>query len=50
MHIDHDTLALHNESDVEQKIVMPLLGEGIYLEIFERSDFSKAVLGPYCSR
>ena len=25
MHIDHDNLSLGNESDVEQKIVMPLL-------------------------
>jgi len=33
MHIDHDNLSLGNESDVEQKIVMPLLTGSVYLEI-----------------
>jgi hypothetical protein len=33
VHIDHDNLTLNNESDVEQKVVMPLLAEDIYLAI-----------------
>lgn len=33
MHIDHDNLTLATESDVEQKVIMPVLTGGIYLEI-----------------
>ena len=46
MHIDHDTISLHNESDVEQKIVTPLLVEGIYLEIPSEKVFPKQYLAP----
>jgi type I site-specific restriction endonuclease len=33
VHIDHDNLTLATESDVEQKVIMPVLTGGIYLEI-----------------
>jgi hypothetical protein len=46
MHIDHDNLTLKTESDVEQKIIMPLLMESIYLEIPEGKIFTKKYLAP----
>jgi hypothetical protein len=46
MHIDHDNITLNNESDVEQKIIMPLLGEDIYLEISSDKIFPKQYLAP----
>jgi hypothetical protein len=33
MHIDHENLTLGNESDVEQKVIMPLLTGAAYLGI-----------------
>jgi len=46
MHIDHDNLTLHSESDVEQKVVTPLLSGDIYLEVSNRQIFSKQYLAP----
>jgi len=46
MHIDHDNLSLGNESDVEQKIVMPLLTGSVYLEIPQDRIFTKQYLAP----
>jgi len=46
MHIDHDNLTLNNEGDVEQKVVVPLLGEDIYLSISGDKIFSKLYLAP----
>src|ERR1700730_4583399 len=46
MHIDHDNLNLCNESDVEQKVVMPLLAGDIYLEIPQDRIFTKDYLAP----
>jgi hypothetical protein len=46
MHIDHDNLELNNESDVEQKIVMPLLTGDVYLEIPQDKIFTKEYLAP----
>ena len=46
MHIDHDNLTLNNESDVEQKVVMPLLAEDIYLAIPGDKIFPKLYLAP----
>jgi hypothetical protein len=46
MHIDHDNLSLINESDVEQKVVMPLLAGDVYLEIPHDKIFTKSYLAP----
>ena len=46
MHIDHDNLILSNESDVEQKLLMPLLAEAIYLDIPQDKIFPKQYLAP----
>jgi|SRR5208283_506165 len=46
MHIDHDNLSLLNESDVEQKVVMPLLVGPAYLDIPQRNIFTKQYLAP----
>jgi len=46
MHIDHDNLTLLNESDVEQKVVMPLLAGSAYLEIPQDRIFTKNYLAP----
>lgn len=46
MHIDHDNLTLSNESDVEQKLLMPLLAEAIYLDIPKDKIFPKQYLAP----
>ena len=35
MHIDHDSLLLENEADVEVKIIVPLLQGTAYLDIPE---------------
>jgi Type I restriction enzyme R protein N terminus (HSDR_N) len=46
MHIDHDNLTLATESDVEQKVVMPILTGGIYLEIPTDRIRTKGYLAP----
>jgi len=46
MHIDHDQLGITTESDVEQKVVMPLLAGAAYLAIPERAIFTKQYLVP----
>jgi hypothetical protein len=46
MHINHDNLALNTESDVEQKIVMPLLSSPIFLGIAQKEIFTKVYLAP----
>jgi len=46
MHIDHDSLLLVTESDVEQKVVMPLLCGDIFLEIPSNQIFTKDYLAP----
>lgn len=46
MHIDHDKLVLETESDVEQKVIMPLLTSGGYLGIPESRVFTKKYLAP----
>lgn len=46
MHIDHDHLNLRNESDVEQKVIAPLLEESIYLDIPRDKIFPKQYLAP----
>ena len=46
MHIDHDNLTLQTESDVEQKVIMPLLVGNIYLAIAESKIFTKKYLAP----
>jgi type I site-specific restriction endonuclease len=46
MHIDHDNLAVGNESDVEQKIIMPLLVGSAYLDISQHYIFTKNYLAP----
>jgi hypothetical protein len=46
MHIDHDGLVLETESDVEQKVLMPLLVGGAYLGIPGNRIFTKEYLAP----
>jgi len=46
MHIDYDNLALGNESDVEQKFLMPLLEGDCYLGIPQNKIFTKQYLAP----
>lgn len=46
MHIDCDNLVLCSESDVEQKVVMPLLAGAAYLGIPQDSIFTKNYLAP----
>jgi len=46
MHIDHDKLILETESDVEQKVIMPLLASGAYLGIPQQRIFTKKYLVP----
>jgi hypothetical protein len=46
MHIDHDNLTLANESDVEQKIIMPLLAGSAYLDVPQNCIFTKSYLAP----
>jgi hypothetical protein len=46
MHIDHDNLTIANESDVEQKIIMPLLSGPAYLDIPQNCIFTKSYLAP----
>jgi hypothetical protein len=40
-HIDHDGLVLRTESDVEQKVLMPLLNGQAYLAIPEAAIHTK---------
>ena len=46
MHIDHDNISLNSESDVEQKIVMPLLAGPNFLKIPKDRVFTKGYLEP----
>jgi|SRR5579863_6762140 len=46
MHIDHDNLVLQTESDVEQKVIMPLLVGEAYLGIASSKVFTKSYLAP----
>lgn len=46
MHIDHDSLILKNEGDVEAKLLVPLLSSELYLGIPSQSLFSKEYLAP----
>jgi hypothetical protein len=46
VHIDSDNLVLCSESDVEQKVVMPLLTGAAYLGIPQDCVFTKAYLAP----
>ena len=46
MHIDCDNLALETESDVEQKVVMPLLAGEAYLGIPSKAIFTKKYFAP----
>src|ERR1019366_5713490 len=46
MHIDHAALVLQNESDVEVKIIVPLLQGAAYLDIPESSIKPKKYLAP----
>lgn len=45
-HIDHDDLVLENESDVEQKVILPVLLGPVFLEIPQKSVFTKSYLMP----
>jgi hypothetical protein len=46
MHIDHNNPSLLNESDVEQKVIMPLLEGAAYLDISKSEIFTKKYLAP----
>jgi hypothetical protein len=46
MHIDHENLVLETESDVEQKVIMPLLVGEAYLGISSNKVFTKSYLAP----
>jgi hypothetical protein len=46
MHIDHDGMVLQSESDVEQKLIMPLLTGAAYLDILESRIKTKEYLAP----
>jgi type I site-specific restriction endonuclease len=46
MHIDHDGMVLESESDVEQKLIMPLLTGPAYLNIPESKIKTKQYLAP----
>jgi hypothetical protein len=46
MHIDYDNLVLETESDVEQKLIMPLLTGPAYLNIPANKIFTKRYLAP----
>jgi type I site-specific restriction endonuclease len=46
MYIDHDNLKLSTESDVEQKVIMPLLTGPIYLGLAQEQVFTKKYLAP----
>ena len=46
MHIEHDGMVLENESDVEQKLIMPLLSAPAYLDIPESKVKTKEYLAP----
>lgn len=46
VHINHDSLVLVTEGDVEQKVVLPILCGPIFLEIPSSKIFSKEYLVP----
>ena len=46
MHIDHDSLVLGNEADVEDKVVAPLLQGAAYLDIPSTAIKPKSYLAP----
>ena len=46
MHIDHEHLIIKTESDVEQKVLMPLLNGEAYLALPQDKIFSKEYLAP----
>ena len=46
MQIEHDQLTLNTESDVEQKVLMPLLAGPSYLGIAQAAIFTKQYLAP----
>jgi hypothetical protein len=46
MHIDADNLIIANESDVEQKIIMPFLSGSAYLDVPQNCIFTKSYLAP----
>jgi hypothetical protein len=46
VHIDDQTLVLQSESDVEQKVIMPLLTGEAYLDIPQAMVFTKAYMAP----
>jgi hypothetical protein len=46
MHIDHEGIVLVTESDVEQKVIMPLLVGAAYLGILPPNVFTKQYLAP----
>ena len=46
MHIDHDSLVLENEADVEVKVIVPLLQGAAYLDIPEKAIRPKEYLAP----
>ena len=46
MHIDHEGVVLETESDVEMKIIVPLLQGAAYLDIPESSVKTKKYLAP----
>jgi hypothetical protein len=46
MHIDHDSIVLENEADVEVKIIAPLLQGPAYLDIPAKSIHPKEYLAP----
>ena len=46
MHIDHETLNLRTEGDVEAKLLVPLLTSELYLSIPNANFYSKEYLAP----
>lgn len=46
MHIDHDSLMLGNEADVEDKVIVPLLQGAAYLDIPSKAIKPKEYLAP----
>jgi hypothetical protein len=46
MHIDHDSVVLDNEADVELKILVPLMRGANYLDIPDKATKAKDYLEP----
>ncbi|MER9203908.1 type I restriction enzyme HsdR N-terminal domain-containing protein [Mesorhizobium sp. M0933] len=46
LHIDHDSLVLKSEGDVEAKLLIPLITNELYLGVPSRNFFAKEYLGP----